>query len=334
MMVLALALLAVLGPAVLGPALLRRGAAILVRAPHAASIALLGVVMTWLVASGGISLALAAVVSGPQLLPVPFAEVCQRCLAASSPFTPPSLLALPVPAAPLVLLPLGGAGVLAVMGVLRLRKRMRANRALGKQIQARGQRSLIGGREVILLPDRDAQAFTLPRGHGGIVLSQGLLDLLCAEELAAVIEHEDAHLRLRHHEIMAALHAFARPLRFIPLVGAVHTTITHLVEIAADDASRRRCTTSALASALLKLGTGASTSLAPGRARSSVLLHATGQAGTGPDRIRHLVAPRGIRAAMVPALLLSIWFVMLVGISAFTVWPHVELLLAGCVLPA
>ena len=57
------------------------------------------------------------------------------------------------------------------------------------------------------------------------MVSQGLLDVLDDQELCAVIEHEHAHLRLHHHEIMAVLQAIAQPLRVVPLVRAVQDAI-------------------------------------------------------------------------------------------------------------
>lgn len=329
MMQLALTAVAVLVPALLGPVLVRRGAAVMARAPQAASIALLVVLGIWLAASASLIVALAGAVTGPQVLPAPFADVCQRCLAAATPFASSPGFTLPLPAAVPVLLPLLGLLALTVGGTVHLVARTRSTRSLGLELVATGRRVWVGGREVLLIPARDLKAFTLPRRHGGIVVSQGLLDVLDDEELCAVIEHEHAHLRLHHHEIMAVLQAIAQPLRVVPLVRAVQDAIPHLVEIAADDLSRQRSSTSALASALLILGT---TSL--DSARADVLLHATGRPGSGPDRIRHLVAPAGIRPAVAPALLLMTLPAVLVGVAVLASWPYATLLLTGCTVPA
>ncbi len=329
MMQLALTAVAILVPALLGPVLVRRGAAVMARAPQAASIALLGILAIWLAASASLIVALAGAVTGPQVLPAPFADVCQRCLAAATPFASSPGSTLPLPAAVPALLPLLGLLTLTVAGTVHLAARRTSTRSLGLALVATGRRARVGGREVLVIPARDPQAFTLPRRHSGIVISQGLLDVLDNDELTAVIEHEHAHLRLHHHEIMALLQAIAQPLRMVPLVRAVHDAIPHLVEIAADDLSRQRSSTSALASALLILGT-----TAPERARADVLLHATGRPGSGPDRIRHLVAPAGIRPAVAPALLLMTLPAVLAGLALLASWPYATLLLTGCTVPA
>lgn len=336
-MLFVLVVVLVTAPALLGPVLVRRGTALLVRAPQVASIALLGVLVTWVGAVTGLSLALAGAVSGPQMLPAPFADVCQRCLAAASPFTASGAVPLPVPAVVLIALPFVGIAVLGGLGVFRLVLRMWATRALGADVRAAGESVEVCGYIVLVLPSREPEAFTLPRRHGGIVVSRGLMDDLGVDELAAVIEHENAHLLLRHHQIMAVLHAFAHPLRFVPLVRAVQDAVPHLLEIAADDVSRRQCTTSALAGALLKLS-AASSSKAPSSpaTRMGVSLHAAGQPGSGPDRIRHLVgpvAPAMARAAMAPVLMLTVLSAMLVAIAVLASWPYATLLLAGCALP-
>src|SRR5699024_8379329 len=81
------------------------------------------------------------------------------------------------------------------------------------------------GHPVLLLPDRAPVAFALPRRHGGIVISRGLLDSLAPRELSAVLAHEQAHLSQHHHSVLAVLDAIAGPLRMIPLFDAVVTAV-------------------------------------------------------------------------------------------------------------
>src|SRR5699024_2303908 len=129
---------------------------------------------------------------------------------------------------------------------------------------------------VLLLPDRAPVAFALPRRHGGIVISRGLLDSLAPRELSAVLAHEQAHLSQHHHSVLAVLDAITGPLRMIPLFDAVVTAVPHLLEIAANDVSRHRSGTPALARALLRLAEAraaapaAATSTAP---RATLLLN-------------------------------------------------------------
>src|SRR5699024_9397087 len=112
------------------------------------------------------------------------------------------------------------------------------------------------------------------------------------------------------------------------------TTVPHLLEIAADDVSRHRSGTPALASALLRLAeVGAAAPSAPLATAPGALLHATGPAGSGPDRIGHLVSPAAARSALVPATTLAALLAVL-ALSALTlVAPYAALLLDGCAVP-
>src|SRR5699024_6167987 len=210
----------------------------------------------------------------------------------------------------------------------------RAGAAPAGRVRATAQRTVVAGHPVLLLPDRAPVAFALPRRHGGIVISRGLLDSLSPRELSAVLAHEQAHLSQHHHSVLAVLDAIAGPLRMIPLFDAVVTAVPHLLEIAADDVSRHRSGTPALASALLRLAEAgaaapsASPSTAPG-----ALLHATGPVGSGPDRIGHLVSPAAARSALVPTTALAALLAPLVGSAITLVAPYATLLLNGCAVP-
>jgi hypothetical protein len=97
-------------------------------------------------------------------------------------------------------------------------------------------------------------AYCLPAvRHSRVVLSQGTLNTLAADEVAAVIAHEEAHVRARHDLVLdtfAALHrAFPIAVRSdVPLKEA-----RLLVEMLADDAARRRTGAVPLARALVAM---------------------------------------------------------------------------------
>ncbi|PPK97396.1 peptidase M48-like protein [Kineococcus xinjiangensis] len=135
-------------------------------------------------------------------------------------------------------------------------------------------------------------AYCLPGRSPRVVVSGGALRALTREELAAVLDHEHAHLRARHDlvlEAFAAVHrAVPRPLRSRTALDAVHL----LLEMAADDAARRHHGDQPLRGALATMGGAVA---APPEA-----------AGTGRDaereRLRRLDrlspgAPRPSRAA-------------------------------------
>jgi Zn-dependent protease with chaperone function len=84
-------------------------------------------------------------------------------------------------------------------------------------------------------------AYCLPGRSPRVVLSDAALRLLDPAQVAAVIAHEQAHLRHRHDLVMESFTAFyqavPRPLRSRVPLEAVHV----LLEMVADDAARRRC---------------------------------------------------------------------------------------------
>lgn len=97
-------------------------------------------------------------------------------------------------------------------------------------------------------------AYCLPGRSPRVVLSDGALRELPPAELAAVLTHEQAHLRGRHEWVMESFTAFYRavppPLRSRAPLDAVHL----LLEMLADDASRRRHGAAPVRAALLTLG--------------------------------------------------------------------------------
>lgn len=137
---------------------------------------------------------------------------------------------------------------------------------------------------MLLTEDKHAFALTLPRRLGGIVVSQGALDLLSPSELTAVLAHEDAHLRQRHHLISTVVSSLTRRLRWVPLIADAEDALGHYLEIAADAHARRRAGTTSLASALLTLGQH-------GHPLGNDFVLDGALHALGPDRVRHLVRP-------------------------------------------
>lgn len=95
-----------------------------------------------------------------------------------------------------------------------------------------------------------AVAYCLPGRNPHIVVSAGARRLLTDVELDAVLEHERAHARERHHLVMAPFQALQRILPGNRLLTQVARAIELLVEMRADDRAARRHGTEPLASAL------------------------------------------------------------------------------------
>lgn len=103
---------------------------------------------------------------------------------------------------------------------------------------------------VRILDHSAAVAYTLPGWHSRVVLSAGLLDLLDRQELAAVIDHERAHIRSRHDLLVLPFQAWATTLGWLPGVRQAGESVAELTEMLADDWAARRAGSKVLAKAL------------------------------------------------------------------------------------
>lgn len=313
--------LLVLGGATFAPWLLRHASPALVRAPRLAVALWSGSVAAWLLAVLAIGPMLLWITSGPAMLGGAAAEFCQRCLDLANPLAEP-WIRTPVPALLLLALPTVLVALLVAGTFRSVRRRRTATHEAAAVLLAGATRARVAGYPAWRTPDSRPYAIAYPRRFGGIVVSEGALAVLDPEELAAVLTHEHAHLRQRHHAIRAALDAIALPLRRIPVVAAAACAVPHYLEIAADNEARRRVGTSALASALLKLG-GAGV---PAPKNATAVLHAA-----GPDRIRHLVAPERMGPGTSTASISVLMLVLLTAASAVVVYlPYLRVLATGC----
>ena len=109
------------------------------------------------------------------------------------------------------------------------------------------------GAGVRVLDHPRAVAYTVPGWHARIVLSAGLVDLLDADEVQAVIGHERAHVALRHDLLVMPFQAWERALGRLPGVRAAGTAVSDLTEMMADDRAARGCSSRTVASALVKV---------------------------------------------------------------------------------
>lgn len=316
--VLALTLVAA---ALLGPLMLRSAAPALVHAPRLAIALLFGSVVIWLGTALALGPLLAWVVTGPDVLPARAAQTCQQCLNAANPFTSGTIHT----GIPVVLLLAAPVIVVAVLGTGLLREcwqRQGVARRAGERLREGAVRRTVQSREVWVTPDERPYALSLPVRHGGVVLSQGALARLDAQELAAVLAHEQAHVGGHHHLVLGLLEALARPLRWVPMVAAAQAALPHYLEIAADNQARRSAGTPALVSALLRLGE---------RTESMTSLEAVGVLhAAGPERIRHLVLPASGSAGALPVLAVLAHVLVLAAVGAAVHLPYAAAALSGC----
>lgn len=311
-----------LAMALLGPGMLRRATPALVRVPRLAVALLSGGVVLWV----GTVLALGPVLAwlgpGPTVLPRRAAEICQRCLAAATPFQSGSVDTA-VPAILLLALPVMLTLLLAVGVARQLRRHRNASRHATQALLRDARRHRVHGHDVAVVDAETPFAFALPARRGGIVLSTGTLAALGGAELDAVLAHERAHLSQRHHLVSVVVASLAAYLRWVPLVAAVASALPHYLEIAADNEARRHAGTGALVSALVKLGEH--THAVP-RSVHAHALHAT-----GPDRIRQIVQPSGGFRGAGPAVVITGYLMMLAGVAVAVHLPYISAALSGCV---
>ena len=140
-----------------------------------------------------------------------------------------------------------------------------------------------------------------------IVVTTAARDLLSPDQLAATLEHERAHLRLRHHRAILAADVLTAALGWTGLRRSYAAQVRRLAEMAADDRAAHKFGRRTLASALLAMC-------------SAPVPTWSGEAGalamTGADpaeRIRRLIAaPSGAAGPLVRALVPAVTAAVLV----------------------
>ncbi|HEV2259488.1 MAG TPA: M56 family metallopeptidase [Streptosporangiaceae bacterium] len=160
-------------------------------------------------------------------------------------------------------------------GLARAHRGYRAHAAL---VAAAGRADQALG--AVILDDDTPAAYCLPRGRHRVVISAGALALLGPGQLQAVLAHERAHLRGRHHLMLTAAAALARAFPVIPLFAYAPAELAVLAEMTADDTAARRHDPADLAAALVTLATASS---------PATVLTAGGTAAIA--RIQRLLAP-------------------------------------------
>ena len=165
----------------------------------------------------------------------------------------------------------------------------------------RESRLLPGGSGVALVDDEVPQAFALAGKPARIVVSRGMVRCLDEREYAAMLAHEHAHLRNRHHLFKAVwrLAAAANPLlRPVAAAGG------YLLERWADeDAATRTGDRTLVARAVARAALAATEAARSGPGA----LSATG--GAVPQRVKSLLVPaprKRLLPFVVGALLLAV----------------------------
>lgn len=147
-------------------------------------------------------------------------------------------------------------GVAAVLFSLVVRVAVVAVGAVRRQRRWRRDHvSLLGA---LARPDRGVFWLDAPLpvaysvgGRRGWVVATSAVDGLGPRRRAAILSHEEAHLRGRHHLLVLGAEVLASALPFVPLCRRAPAAVRVLAELAADVGAARRHGTGAVRSALL-----------------------------------------------------------------------------------
>lgn len=123
--------------------------------------------------------------------------------------------------------------------------------------------------DVLVLDHPVPVAYSLPARRRTIVVSTGAQDALTPDEFGAVLVHERAHLRQRHHTLLLMLDLAHALLPWLPTVRRAKQNLPLLLEMAADDAAARACGRRTLVDALCRLAATPGVAGALGAAGSS-----------------------------------------------------------------
>jgi hypothetical protein len=110
---------------------------------------------------------------------------------------------------------------------------------------------------VRILAEQTPMAYCIPRLRDPrVVISQGTVDALDDDALQAVLEHERAHVRIRHDLVLEAFGVLHKAFPGVLRTEASLRQSQVLVELMADDAARRTTGDAALARAIVALSGG------------------------------------------------------------------------------
>jgi Zn-dependent protease with chaperone function len=108
----------------------------------------------------------------------------------------------------------------------------------------------------VVLEYGEPLVYCLPGREAKAVITTAALQALSPEHVAAVLAHERAHLRGRHHLVLALAEGLARAFPGVLLFATARTEVARLVELRADDVAAGRHSRLHLAAALVSLATG------------------------------------------------------------------------------
>nr|WP_248297438.1 M56 family metallopeptidase [Streptomyces sp. S1D4-11] len=151
-----------------------------------------------------------------------------------------------------------GVGVSAAIGValiasftFHLTRARRARTRHQEAVDLVGRHSAHLG-AIVLSYDAPA-AYCLPGRRPRIVITDATVRRLTPEQLGAVLQHEQGHIKGRHHLPLAAMQAFRSIFRWVPLASHAQEQTALLLEMIADDRALRSHSHEVLATAMYEM---------------------------------------------------------------------------------
>ena len=197
------------------------------------------------------------------------------------------------------------------------RRARHAQRAL-HEVALIGSSSMLFDHKVVIVESTSPFAFAVAAHGGAILVSTALIEQLADGELAAVLRHEQAHVRHRHHVLLRVAAAVEAGLGFLPWIRNGADQLRCAIERWADedaagvDAAVRRSTRLALAAVAI--------------GGLSIDVAAFGGLTTVVARLEALAEPAPMRTAsrsaltLVPVAALGTGALLTVAVLAAHVW--------------
>lgn len=156
----------------------------------------------------------------------------------------------------LLLVPVSIAAALLGQGLVRYVRQQRHLHERHLELLRITAESEAGRFPTMWLPHPKPLAYSVAGSPAFVVATQGVRDALCEADAAAVLEHERAHLRGRHHLLVGLAEALAKSVPWVPLTRHSPRLVRTAVELAADRAAARTHSPAAVRSALRIIATG------------------------------------------------------------------------------
>ncbi|GAA2803881.1 M56 family metallopeptidase [Saccharopolyspora taberi] len=153
----------------------------------------------------------------------------------------------------LLLIPVAVVSTLACRGLVRYTREQRRLHRRHLDLLRITASPETGSLTTMWLPASEPLAYSVAGTPSLVVATRGVREQLRSGDIAAVLEHERAHLRGRHHVLVGLAQALANSAPWVPLMRHSPSLVRAAVELAADRVAARSHGATAVRTALLTL---------------------------------------------------------------------------------